>query len=87
MQLATHALDVVIADTPAPPYMRVRVFNHLLGESDTAFFAPPALAARFRRRFPRSLNERRCSCPPSTRPSPRPRRVVREGAAASQRGW
>jgi LysR family transcriptional activator of nhaA len=56
-ELATHALDVVIADTPAPPHLRVKVFNHLLGESDTAFFAPPALAARLRRRFPRSLND------------------------------
>ena len=56
-QLATHALDVVIADTPAPPHVRVKVFNHLLGESDTAFFAPAPLAARLRRRFPRSLNE------------------------------
>lgn len=56
-QLATHALDVVIADNPAPPHVRVKVFNHLLGESDTAFFAPPALAARLRRRFPQSLHE------------------------------
>ena len=56
-QLATHALDVVIADTPAPPHVRVKVFNHLLGESDTAFFAPAPLASRLRRRFPRSLNE------------------------------
>jgi LysR family transcriptional activator of nhaA len=55
--LATHALDVVIADTPAPPHVRVRVFNHLLGESDTAFFAPAALASRLRRRFPRSLTD------------------------------
>lgn len=54
-QLATHTLDVVIADTPAPPHVRVKVFNHLLGESDTAFFAPAPLAARLRRRFPRSL--------------------------------
>ncbi|MGH8429022.1 MAG: LysR family transcriptional regulator, partial [Solimonas sp.] len=30
-RLATHALDVVISDTPAPPHVRVRVFNHLLG--------------------------------------------------------
>jgi LysR family transcriptional activator of nhaA len=56
-QLATHALDVVIADTPAPPHLRVRVFNHLLGESDTSFFAPSALASRVRRRFPVSLND------------------------------
>ena len=55
--LATHALDVVIADTPAPPHARVKVFNHLLGESDTAFFAPAALASRLRRRFPRSLSD------------------------------
>jgi LysR family transcriptional activator of nhaA len=56
-QLATHALDVVIADTPAPAHVRVRVFNHLLGESDIAFFAPAPLAARLRRRFPRSIHE------------------------------
>ena len=55
--LATHALDVVLADTPAPPHIRVRVFNHVLGESDTAFFAPPALAARITRRFPQSLHD------------------------------
>jgi LysR family transcriptional activator of nhaA len=33
------------------------VFNHLLGESDTTFFAAGPLAARLRRRFPRSLND------------------------------
>lgn len=55
--LATHALDVVLADTPAPPHLRVRVFNHVLGESDTAFFAPRELAARIKRRFPRSLHD------------------------------
>jgi len=56
-QLSIHALDVVIADFPAPPHVRVKVFNHLLGESDTAFFGPPRLAARLRRRFPASLND------------------------------
>ena len=56
-ELATHALDVVIADTPAPPTVRVKAFNHLLGESDTAFFATSALAAGLRRRFPASLND------------------------------
>jgi LysR family transcriptional activator of nhaA len=54
--LASHALDVVIADTPAPPHVRVKVFNHLLGESDTAFFAPDPLALKLRRRFPASLD-------------------------------
>ena len=55
--LATHALDVVLADTPAPPHVHVRVFNHVLGESDTAFFAPRAVAARLKRRFPQSLQD------------------------------
>lgn len=54
-QLATHALDVVISDTPAAPHVRVKVFNHLLGESGTTFFAGTALARRLRPRFPRSL--------------------------------
>ena len=56
-ELATHALDVVITDTPAPPHLRVKVFNHLLGESDIAFFAPAGLAARLQRRFPHSLTD------------------------------
>ncbi|MBI2186073.1 MAG: transcriptional activator NhaR [Acidobacteria bacterium] len=55
-QLATHSLDVVISDTPAAPRVRVKVFNHLLGESGTTFFAGPALARRLRPRFPRSLD-------------------------------
>lgn len=55
-ELATHALDVVIADEPAPPHVRVKVFSHLLGESDTTFFAVAPLAAKLRRGFPRSLN-------------------------------
>lgn len=55
-QLATHALDVVLTDTPAPPHIRVKVFNHVLGESDTAFFAPVARAASLKRRFPLSLH-------------------------------
>ncbi|HQX83274.1 MAG TPA: transcriptional activator NhaR [Vicinamibacterales bacterium] len=56
-ELATHALDVVISDAPAPEHVRVKAFNHLLGESDTAFFAPAALATRLRRRFPASLRD------------------------------
>lgn len=56
-QLAVHALDVVISDGPAAPRVRVKVFNHLLGESGTTFFAAGPLARRIRRGFPRSLND------------------------------
>jgi len=54
-QMATYSLDVVIASAPAPGYLPIKVFNHLLGESDTSFFAPAAMARRLRRRFPASL--------------------------------
>ncbi len=55
-ELATHAVDVVLSDAPPQSHVRVRVFSHLLGESSTAFFAPASMAARMRRRFPRSLS-------------------------------
>lgn len=55
LDLAAHALDVVIMDAPVPAHVRVKAFSHLLGESSIAFFAPSALAATLRRRFPKSL--------------------------------
>ena len=54
--LATHELDVVLSDVPAPPDVRVHAFNHLLGECGVTVFAAPGLAPRYRRRFPRSLD-------------------------------
>jgi LysR family transcriptional regulator, transcriptional activator of nhaA len=56
-QLATHALDVVISDAPAPPHLHVKVYSHLLGDSGTTFFAVSALARKVRRRFPQSLQD------------------------------
>ena len=49
------ALSGVISDTPAAPHVRVKVFSHLLGESDMTFLAGPQLSSRLRRRFPYSL--------------------------------
>jgi LysR family transcriptional activator of nhaA len=42
-ELATHRLDMVIADSPTPPGISVRAFNHRLGESGMAFFASAEL--------------------------------------------
>lgn len=53
--LVVHELDLVIADTPAPPNSNVRIYNHLLGESGVTLFATAKLAARYRRGFPQSL--------------------------------
>ncbi len=55
--LALHELDVVLTDAPMPPDVRVRAYNHLLGESRVTLFALPALARSLARRFPASLDE------------------------------
>jgi len=55
-KLATHELDLVVADAPIVPGARVKAFNHLLGECGVSFFGTPALADAHRRRFPRSLD-------------------------------
>lgn len=55
-RLGVHELDVVLADTPAPPHSAVAAFSHRLGESGLAVFGAPGLAARYRRGFPRSLD-------------------------------
>ena len=54
-ELATHSLDMVLADAPTPPGSSVRAFNHLLGECGVSVFASRRLAAAYRRRFPASL--------------------------------
>ncbi len=55
-ELAVHRLDIVLSDSPASPAVNVRVFNHLLGESELTFFGKADLAAKCRRKFPASLN-------------------------------
>ena len=54
--LATHTIDVVIAEAPVPEGAPVRAHSHLLGESEIEIFGAAALAKRLRRDFPRSLD-------------------------------
>jgi len=54
-RLATHDLDVILTDTPLGPTVRIRAFNHLLGESPVAIYAAPAIARKYRPGFPKSL--------------------------------
>lgn len=54
-ELAVHRLDLVIADAPIPPSVRVRAFSHRLGVSGTSFFATRALAAGLSGGFPALL--------------------------------
>lgn len=54
--LALHKLDVVLTDRPVPSGTNMRVFSHLLGESEITLFGLPALAERYAPGFPASLN-------------------------------
>lgn len=55
-RLALHELDAILLDSPASPTVKVRAFNHLLGECGVSFCAVPKLAATYKRKFPYSLN-------------------------------
>lgn len=56
-ELALHRLDMVLADTPAPANIDVRVYSHRLGRSGIRFLARADLAARAMRPFPECLAE------------------------------
>ncbi len=55
-ELAVHALDVVLSDSPMAPVVSVKAFNHLLGECGVNFYATPREAVAYRRRFPECLD-------------------------------
>jgi LysR family transcriptional activator of nhaA len=55
-RLALNELDVVLTDVPAGPLVKIRAYNHLLGECGISFLASTKLAKRYRRGFPRSLD-------------------------------
>jgi LysR family transcriptional activator of nhaA len=54
--LSVHKLDVVLTDRPVHSGATLRVFSHLLGESDIMLFGVPPLAKKFRTNFPASLH-------------------------------
>lgn len=66
--LATYRLDVVISDEPAPSEIKVKAFNHLLGECGIAILAAPTLASTLREDFPASLDNAPALLPASRTP-------------------
>lgn len=54
-ELAVSELDLVISDSPIPPSVKVKAFNHFLGGCGVSFLAVSPLARRFRKKFPQSL--------------------------------
>jgi LysR family transcriptional activator of nhaA len=55
-ELAMHELDVVLADAPASPHIKVKAYNHLLGECGIVFLGASELVRRHGPGFPASLN-------------------------------
>ena len=55
-ELAAQTMDVVLSDAPTPRGSPMRTFDHILGDCGTSWFAAPAIARKYRRRFPKSLD-------------------------------
>ena len=55
-QLALHEVDVVLSDAPATPDVRVKVFNHALGETGVSFLRAKGASRRGANDFPRLLH-------------------------------
>lgn len=55
-QLAVHELDVVLSDVAVTSNVRIRAYNHLLGECGMTFVATRKLAKSLKPNFPRSLH-------------------------------
>lgn len=62
-ELALRDLDIVLSDRPAPPTVRVKVFNHSLGQCGVSFLAERKIARKLRTRFPQSLTGTRMFLP------------------------
>jgi LysR family transcriptional activator of nhaA len=55
-RLATLELDVVLSDSPADPNLKIRAYNHPLGDCGITFVAGGPIASSIKGKFPRSLN-------------------------------
>lgn len=62
-ELVGHQVDMVLADRPLGPGIKVHAYNHLLGECGTTFLASPALVKKYRRGFPGSIDGAPCLLP------------------------
>jgi LysR family transcriptional activator of nhaA len=56
-ELSVQRVDVVLADAPISPTVKVRAYNHLLGETGLSVLGVPRLARKYRPGFPESLHD------------------------------
>jgi len=55
-RLSVHGLDMVLSDTPIPPFVKVKAYNHLLADYGVSVMGTEALARKYRKGFPQSLD-------------------------------
>jgi LysR family transcriptional regulator, transcriptional activator of nhaA len=55
-ELSIQRLDLVLADAPIAGSVKVKAFNHFLGECGVTFFAKPSLARTLKGRFPKNMD-------------------------------
>lgn len=56
-ELAVHRIDMILSDRPLPTGLHVKAYNHRLGDSEIGFFSHRSIAAKYKKRFPESLND------------------------------
>lgn len=54
--LSIHRLDLVLADTPLEASYMIKGYSHLVNQSAILIMGSPAMAGRYRRGFPQSLD-------------------------------
>ncbi len=54
--MSTYELDLVLSDSPMGPEVKLKAFNHLLGECGVSIMVPRQQAERYSENFPRCLD-------------------------------
>jgi LysR family transcriptional activator of nhaA len=62
-ELSLQELDLVLADAPIGPHVKVRAYNHLLGVSQVGVYAPARVAGKYRKGFPKATSGARWLLP------------------------
>lgn len=55
-ELAIKHLDIIISDSPIPTNVKVKAYNHPIGESEVSFVATEELIKKYKKPFPQCLH-------------------------------
>lgn len=55
--LANNEVDIILSDSPVTSAMKIRAFNHLLGETTVSVVGTSPLVKKFKKNFPESLDQ------------------------------